>query len=183
MLLWPCWSCRDSISQEFPQRIGAGLYVGNTSRKILGLQGACGHVPRRCAIQGAWAKLEAKGDSPKWTQKLESGSNIKHKCAFQAPDTCLWGWLYGMMLVHFFCSLPSVTALSSFTSIIYNHKMKSQDRRKMSWFWQTASVTGIVCNFKHMLNCFAGSGSNFLGRYCKTFWEHSWKEETKTFPL
>lgn len=36
-----------------------------------------------------------------------------------------------------------------------------------------------------MLNCFAGSGCNFLGRYCKTFifWECSWKEETKTFPL
>lgn len=89
-----------------------------------------GAVPSR----GTWAKLEAKGDSPKWTQKLESRSNIKHKCAFQAPATCLWGLVVWDDAVHFCCSLPCVTALSSFTLIIYNHKMKSQDRRKMSWF-------------------------------------------------
>lgn len=164
------------------------LFVGNPSRKVLGLQGACGLAHRSCAIQewlgkADWVQLEAKGDSSKWTWRFESGSNIKHKCAFQVPATRLRGWLCGMMLVHLRCSLPCVTALPSFTLIIYNHKMKSQERRKMSWFSQSASVTGIVCNFKHMLNCFAGSGSNFLGRYCKNFWEHSWKEETKTFPL
>lgn len=164
-----------------------GLCASNTSREVLGLQGACGHM-HSCGMWGSlgkadWVQLEAKGGSFKLTQKFESESNIKQKCAFQTPATSLWGWSCGMMLVHFSCSLPCVTVLSSFTLIIYNHKMKSQDRRKMSWFWQTASATGIVCNFKHMLNCFAGLGSNFLGRYCKTFWEDSWKEETKTFPL
>lgn len=163
-----------------------GLCASNTQGKFWG----CRELVSTCiavVCREAWAKLTGFSWRPRvavlsWHKSLNL-SNIKQKCAFQTPATSLWGWLCGMTLVHFCCSLPCVTVLSSFTLIIYNHKMKSQDRRKMSWFWQTASATGIVCNFRHMLNCFAGLGSNFLGRYCKTFWEDSWKEETKTFPL
>lgn len=76
------------------------------SGKLLVLQGACGHVHGFCAVQGCLGKAhwaEAGGHTAKWTREFGSGSDVKHKCAYQALSSCFGGWLCGMTLVRLWC--------------------------------------------------------------------------------